>query len=184
MCTDTVFPNLVAYLDVAEPQDKISRIAAAMTAKAARREESHSALVPRKDGSSLEMVVARNAGEARNAKRDTKLVTQQRQWDKHALKVGKVHNSQKHVSTPWSPAFHPTLAVGGISRLISDYSLTVPRPSTPINRSSIHHRFACLSCIIANSHSADLLPCTDIIMLKTNIITPSMLHLLDTETNP
>lgn len=87
-----------AYLDIAEPQDKISRIAAAMAAKNARREESHSALVPRKDGSSLEMVVARNAGEARHAKRDTKLVTQQRQWDKHALKIGKVHNSQKHVS--------------------------------------------------------------------------------------
>lgn len=88
-----------AYLDIAEPQDKISRIAAAMAAKDARREESHSALVPRKDGSSLEMVVARNAGEARHAKRDTKLVTQQRQWDKHALKIGKVHNSQKHVSS-------------------------------------------------------------------------------------
>jgi pre-60S factor REI1 len=96
--TDLSFIAKTAYVDVAEPKDKVARLAAAMEAKAARKEMNSSALIPRKDGSSLPMVVARNAGEAKNARRDTVHVTHQKAWDKHALKVGKVHNSQKHVS--------------------------------------------------------------------------------------
>ena len=44
------------------------------------------------------MVVARNAGEAKEARKATKQFKEMRAFNDHKLRIGKVHNNQKHVS--------------------------------------------------------------------------------------
>lgn len=81
-----------------DESNKISRVARALEARQERKDANSSALVATRGN--LPMVVARNAGEAKNARKDTKLFREQKRFNDHALKVGKIHNSQKHWRDP------------------------------------------------------------------------------------
>jgi len=90
--------NMMPYIDLSEPVDKVARLAAAFDAKQARKTADSSALVASKDG--LPMVVARNKGEAKEARRSQREFREVRRFNDHFTKVAYVHNSQKHFRDP------------------------------------------------------------------------------------
>jgi hypothetical protein len=69
-----------------------------MQAREQKREANSSALVSR--GKGLPMVVARNAGEAKNARKATYGHAANKAYQKQQMKDSKARNSQKHFRDP------------------------------------------------------------------------------------
>lgn len=123
-----------AYIDLSEPVDKVSRLAAALEAKEARKQADSSALIPSRGG--LPMVVARNAGEAKEARKAQREFREVRKFNDHFTRVAKVHNHQKHVSCSSQRALGHTRASQRHTAecsLILPLCSTVPRPPPPID---------------------------------------------------
>ena len=85
-----------AYVDLNEPKDKLSRLLANTQAREARKDANSSALISRNGSGPQDMVVARNAGEAKNARKVTQSFKAQKQMQRRMLKIGIIGNSQEH----------------------------------------------------------------------------------------